>query len=436
MSTDRTGAAPKSVASRRTLCKMLPSLLVACSTTAGAQVEGNTKPNVRTGAAQLAADGCATLAGRRVGLLTNHTGRVGTERLIDVLARAKGVTLAAILTPEHGLSGTAEAGAKVSDGIDAATGVRVHSLYGSGYKPTREMLAGLDVLVFDMQDIGTRFYTYISTMGLAMQAAAAAGLPFLVLDRPNPLGGDYVSGFVLEKPFASFVGRFEIPIAHGLTAGELAGMIKGERLLSGLDGLALEVAAMQGWRRQMRWPATGLTWIATSPNIPSFETALAYAGTGLFEATVASEGRGTPEPFLLLGHPAIEGAAVADRVNRSALPGVRIEPRRFRPRALPGVATNPRFRDRDIPGVRLVITDADAFAPVETGVHLLAAFAEALRAKGEAPLVNDTKPFNRLAGTGRLAAAIDRGAMADGIVESWSAEVARFRARRARYLLY
>jgi uncharacterized protein YbbC (DUF1343 family) len=393
-------------------------------------------PRVVTGAARLAADGFASLRGQRVGLLTNHTGLVGSERLIDLMARAPGVTLAAILTPEHGLTGTAEAGAKVVGGVDVATGIKVHSLYGSAYKPTPEILAGLDVLVFDMQDIGTRFYTYISTMGLAMQAAAVAGLPFVVLDRPNPLGGDYVSGFVLEKAHASFVGRFEIPIAHGLTVGELARMIKGERLLPGLDGLAFDVVTMEGWRRDMRWPETGLPWVPTSPNIPTFETALAYAGTGLFEATIASEGRGTETPFLLIGHPAVDAGAIARQVMQARLRGLRIETARAKPRLIPGVATSPRFRGQEVEAVRLSVSDASQFQAVEAGIHLLVAFSDALRAVGAGRLVTDAKAFDRLAGGSRLRAALEKGVDAKTIIASWQTEVARFSNRRNRYLTY
>ena len=408
-----------------------------CSPMATEANAGDAAPGaVATGADRLAADRFAFLRGRRVGLVTNHTGRVDSGRLIDVMARAPGLTLAAILTPEHGLAGMAEAGAKVTGGMDAATGVRVHSLYGAAYKPTPEMLTGLDMLVFDMQDIGTRFYTYISTMGLSMQAAAAAGLPFVVLDRPNPLGGADVSGFVLEKAFASFVGRYPIPVVHGLTIGELARMIAGERMLPGLERLALDVVEMDGWRRAMRWHETGIAWIATSPNIPTFETALAYAGTGFFEATVASEGRGTDAPFLVLGHPEIDADAMAGQLASTGLPGVDFEGVRITPRARAGVATTPRFRDREIPGVRLAITTLATYRPVETGIALLAAFAGALRARGGPSLVADAVAFNRLAGTDRLRAALDRGVPGAAIVASWSAEVAAFRAKRARYLIY
>jgi uncharacterized protein YbbC (DUF1343 family) len=389
-----------------------------------------------TGAERLAHDGFALLRGKRVGLITNHTGRVGNRRLVDAIAEAAGVTLAAVLSPEHGLTGNAEAGAKVIGGVDATSGVRVHSLYGSAYKPTQEMLSGLDVLVFDMQDIGTRFYTYISTMGLAMQAAAAARLPFMVLDRPNPLGGTYVSGFVLEPAFASFVGRFPIPIAHGLTIGELARMIKGERLLPGVESLDLDVVALSGWRRETQWPGTARPWVATSPNIPTFETALAYPGTGLFEATVASEGRGTATPFLQLGHPAIDADAIVRDLAGAKLPGMRIATTRIRPRAISGVATAPRFRDRDIPAVEIAIANAARFRPVETGVHLLAAFQHVLATRAGGPLVTDVKAFNRLAGTSRLLTSLTRGVPARDITAMWQREVMQFMEQRAPYLVY
>ena len=393
-----------------------------------------------TGAADLVADKFAQLAGKRVGLVTNHTGLVpgpaGPERLIDVLARAPNLKLAAILTPEHGLGGTAEAGAKVKGSTDAATGLPVLSLYGATEKPTPAMLAGLDVLVFDMQDIGVRYYTYISTMGLCMQAAAAANIPFVVLDRPNPLGGNYVSGFVLERPLASFIGRFPIPQAHGMTAGELAQMIKGERMLRGLEKLDLTIIPLEGWRRDMLWPQTGLAWVATSPNIPTFETALAYAGTGLFEATVASEGRGTAAPFLLLGHPAIDARKVAAQVTAAGLPGVRVEAEKFTPKRIKGIASRPRFADMPIPGVRLTITDAAAFQPVETAVHLLVAFDRQLRAGGTLGLIDKADEFNRIAGTRRLLEFLDRDAGAVEIIAGWQAEVAAFKQARAKYLLY
>jgi uncharacterized protein YbbC (DUF1343 family) len=264
---------------------------------------------VRVGAEVLAASEFARLAGKRVGLVTNQTGRVHDEHLADLLARSPGTKLAVIFAPEHGFRGAAEAGATVKDGVDARTGVPVRSLYGALKKPTPAMLRNVDILVFDIQDVGARFYTYISTMGLAMQAAAAARLPFLVLDRPNPLGGEYVSGFALEPSLASFVGRYPIPIVHGLTVGELARMIAGESWLDGLGGLALDVVAVEGWQRSMRWPQTGRAWVATSPNIPTFDSALAYPGIGVVGELAVNEGRGTPTPFCLFGAPWLDAAS-------------------------------------------------------------------------------------------------------------------------------
>src|SRR5262245_8423795 len=280
---------------------------------------------VATGAEVLAQSGFAALAGKRVGLITNQTGRIGAEHLADLLSKAANLKLAAILAPEHGFRGEAEAGARVGDTVDARTGVRVFSLYGATKKPTRKMLRNVDVLVFDIQDIGTRFYTYISTMGLAMQAAATARIPLVVLDRPKPLGGDYVSGFVLEPELASFVGQYPIPIVHGLTVGELARMIKGEKWLAGLEELDLAVVEMRGWRRGMRWPELQRPWIATSPNIPTFEAALVYPGMGVVGEADVNEGRGTPTPFSLFGAPWLDSPRAIERLNALGLPGARFE---------------------------------------------------------------------------------------------------------------
>ena len=233
------------------------------------------------------------------------------------------MTLTALFVPEHGGKGDKEAGETVASRLDKRTSIPTYSLYGATRKPTKQMLRNVDVLVFDMQDIGVRFYTFISTMGLAMQAAAEAGIPFVILDRPNPLGGQYVSGFVTEQPQISFIGQYQIPAVHGLTVAELARLIKGQRLLPGLENLHLEVIAMKGWARWMRWPDTKLPWQKTSPNIVDFETALVYAGIGLFEATSVSDGRGTPTPFTHLGAPWVDGKELASTLNSLGLPGVK-----------------------------------------------------------------------------------------------------------------
>jgi uncharacterized protein YbbC (DUF1343 family) len=390
---------------------------------------------IRTGAQSLADSRFAILAGRRVGLITNHTARVGADHLADLLHAAPDVTLVALFGPEHGVRGTADASESVPHGRDEKTGVPVYSLYGKTRAPTKAMLRGIDVLVFDIQDVGARFYTFISTMGLAMQAAARARIRFVVLDRPNPLGGDYVAGFSVARSNISFVSQYPVPLAHGLTVGELARMIKGEKMLPGLERLELDVVAMEGWSRDMQWPDTGLQWVPTSPNIPDFETALVYPGTGLFEATVASEGRGTDRPFRLLGAPWTDGEALASALNARALAGVRFEAAAFTPRRVTGMAADPKARNKKISGVRVVVTDARTYLPVETGVHILHAFRQQARNAGR-QFINRPDWLAKLAGRRTLNGMLRRSAMPARIVAQWREDVDRFRRRRARYLLY
>ena len=391
---------------------------------------------VTTGAEALAASGFAALAGKRVGLITNQTGRVGAEHLADLLSTQAGVKLTAIFAPEHGLRGIAEAGASVRSGVDARTGAPIHSLYGASKKPTPAMLSNVDVLVFDIQDVGARFYTYISTMGLAMQAAAAARIPFVVLDRPNPLGGEYVSGFVLEPALRSFVGEYPIPIVHGMTVGELARMIKGEAWLSGLGALELQIIKMQGWQRSMRWPQTERAWVATSPNIPSFEAALVYPGMGIVGEAEVNEGRGTPTPFSLFGAPWLDAPRIVARLNALGLPGVKFETATFKPRSIPGVAAHPRFEGTSLHGVRVVVTDVARIEPLEVGMYVLSAIATAARSKSVAPLFANLKMLHAIAGTKRLHNMLAAGNDGAAIIAAWQPEVEQFKAKRAQYLLY
>ena len=416
---------------------LLLPLLIVLALTAGCTEPGGPSTALQTGAQTLAARNFEALDGQRVGLIVNHTARVDTAHLIDRIHRAPNVELGALFGPEHGLRGTADAGEKVADGVDDQTGAPIYSLYGANRQPTAEQLGGLDALVFDIQDVGARFYTYISTMGLAMQAAAANDVPFIVLDRPNPLGGDYVSGFVREPEQESFVGQYPIPVAHGLTVGELARMIQGEAMLPGLDALDLRVVELSGWDRAERWPATGRAWTPPSPNLPTFETALVYAGACFFEATSASAGRGTHRPFLQLGAPWPEatGQALVDTLNARGLPGVTFEPAAFTPESIPNMASSPRLEGTPLHGVRYRVTDADAFEPVEAGVHVLHAFHHAAEARGDS-LVARPRWLARLAGTPRLQAMLDDGATPASIIQSWTDEIDGFRARRQPYLLY
>lgn len=391
---------------------------------------------VTTGTQVLTDDGFAKLAGRRIGLIVNQTSRGGSDHLIDLVSQAPDVTLSALFAPEHGLRGDAAAGEEVVDSRDARTGVAVYSLYGKTLKPKPAMLRGLDTLVFDIQDVGARFYTYISTMGLAMQAAARAGIRFVVLDRPNPLGGDYISGFVMRDAQRSFIGKYRIPIAHGMTIGELALMIKGEGLLPGLQALDLEVVAMRGWKRSMRWPDTGLAWVNPSPAIVDFATALAYAGTGLFEATATNFGRGTGEPFKLIGAPWVDGAALARELSALKRPGVVFDRVRFTPETGGPSAFAPLYAGQNIPGVRLLITDPARFQPVETGIYVLRGFAGHAARSGAPDVIDKPDWLAKMAGTGQLLQMIRRGMSADQIIAAWHDEVRAFAERRAPYLLY
>ena len=422
---------------RRALVVMIWSGLLTMSNSAAAVAQSLSNNSViATGADVLVRSGFAALDGKRVGLITNQTGRVGDRHLADLIAEAANVQLTAIFAPEHGFRGSVEAGEKVADRIDKKTGVEVHSLYGATRKPTPAMLRDVDVLVFDIQDIGVRFYTYISTMGLAMQAAAAQGIPFLVLDRPNPLGGHYVSGFVLNSRYTSFVGQYPIPIAHGLTVGELALMIKGEGWLSGLDGLDLVIGKMEGWRRDMRWPDLGREWVATSPNIPSFESALLYPGIGIVGETAVNEGRGTEAPFTRFGAPWLDADEMARRLMSLGLPGVRFEAMVYTPRSIAGVATNPRYLNKRIKAVRVMVTDTGAVTPLEIGLQALSLLIVEARRAGVRTFFPNRRMFQLIAGDRRLYNQLRAQWSGSRIIAGWAGEVERFKSKRRAYLLY
>ena len=402
---------------------------------AAAVLGARAEVRVESGAEVLISRQLDLLKGRRVGLITNHTATVGDRHLIDVLHATEGVRLTALFGPEHGLRGLADAGEKVADAVDPATGVPVFSLYGATREPSPQMLENVDLLVFDIQDVGARFYTYISTLGLSMQAAARKGIPFVVLDRPNPLGGERVDGYVLSPSYTSFVGQYPIPIQHGLTMGELARMVQGEGYLPGLEKLDLKIVAMNGWKRSMLWPDTGLPWIKPSPNLPTFDSAVVYPGTCLFEATSVSEGRGTDAPFQMLGAPWADGKALASSLYESRLEGVAFEAARFTPRSIPNAAANPKLKDVELQGVKITVTDARKVRPVALGVYALNAF---YRQTGGFSRLSFYRigGMSRLAGTERLRQQLSRGVSPEKIIAGWESEVAAFRRVREKYLLY
>ena len=379
---------------------------------------------IRPGVEVLISDSLHLVSGKRVGLVTNHTGIDRTGRTdIDILADHPDVDLVALYSPEHGIRGEERAGAAIESGVDEQTGLPIHSLYGETRKPTPAMLANVDVLVFDMQDIGARYYTYVSTMALAMEAAGENGIPFLVLDRPNPIRGDVVQGNVLDPEYSTFVGMYEVPMRHGMTPGELA------RMYVGAFGISadLTVVPVDGWTREMTFDDTGLPWVAPSPNMPDLTSALAYPGTCLFEGTPISVGRGTDRAFQWIGAPWLDGSALAEALNSYGIDGVRFEAVTFTPTD----AGDRKFEGVTVEGVRLVAerTDYDASRAA------VAMLIETYRASGDNWEWYQAH-FDRLAGTDALRHGLVAGVPFAELVATWDADVSQFESARAPYLIY
>lgn len=416
---------------------MLASLFICISLTQVLNAE------VRSGLDVVVAENFKRFQGKCVGLITNHTAvaRNG-KHIADLFHEAPGVQLKALFGPEHGIRGEAEAGAKIATQIDAKTGVPIHSLYGKTYKPTRETLEGLDALVFDMQDVGARFYTYISTMSLALEAAAENDLEFYILDRPNPISGR-VEGPVLDKQHRSFVGIHPIALRHGMTIGELASMFVGEKWAwrSSLDSSAaqrpdiawnkLHVVALEGWSRRQFFHQINLPWIAPSPNMTNETAALLYPGICLLEATNFSEGRGSQQPFEIVGAPWCEHEKVA-ALLKDKLAGLAIETTTFTPQDLPGKAMNPKFEGELCHGLRFKITAPEKFEAVKLGVALLWALHKTHPDKLEI----SERRMARLFGAAWLRAMLLSGADLSLLWQRLEEDAARFQQARAKYLLY
>lgn len=378
---------------------------------------------VRPGIEVLLSDSLHLVAGRRVGLVTNHTGiDSGGRSSIDLLAEHAQIELVALFAPEHGIRGDAQDGVLIAADVDVRTGVPIHSLYGATRQPTPTMLEGVEVLLFDMQDIGARYYTYVSTMALAMEAAGDAGIPFVVLDRPNPIRGDVVQGNVLDPAFATFVGMYPVPMRHGMTPGELARLYVGE---FGIE-VDLVVVPADGWSRALTFDETELPWVAPSPNMPSLESALAYPGTCLFEGTNLSVGRGTDSAFQWIGAPWLDAESVAAALNARGLAGVRFEATTF----VPNSPSDAKYDGQQVPAVRVVVESTAFDAPlvaVEMLVEIHRRHADSWRWLGT---------FDRLAGTDALRLGISEGRDASSLVTGWAAQAADFERLRAPYLMY
>ena len=324
---------------------------------------------VQTGLDVLINENLEIIKGKKVGLVTNHTGvdRSGKPNY-EILMQLSDVDLKTIFAPEHGFFGNVSRGQKFDDLKQDGFPV-IYSLYGKTDKPTPDMFEGLDVIIYDIQDIGARFYTYISTLGLVMEAAAEADIPVIVLDRPNPLNGITIEGPVLDINYKSFVGMYPIPIRYLLTIGELAKMIIGEKWIEHVPKLT--VIEMAGWERTMYYDDTGLSWISPSPNIPDLETAILYPGMCLFEGTNVSEGRGTDHPFQYIGAPWIDSSKIIKVMEQKHLPGVVYEPISFMPISIPGKSLKPKFENEKCYGIKIILIENKIYKSVDTAVQLL-----------------------------------------------------------------
>ena len=378
---------------------------------------------VRPGIDVLVSDSIGLVRGRRIGLVTNQSG-IGASGAGDVeLMRGAGLNLVALFSPEHGFRGAADPGAAVATAIDSATGLPIYSLYGRTSAPTDSMLRGIEIMVVDLQDAGARYYTYISTTVEVMKAAARHGIPVIVLDRPDPIGGT-VLGNVLNPAFTSFVGRLEVPMRYGMTLGELARLADADFAIHS----RLTIVPAAGWRRDMALDDAGLAFVPPSPNLHTLESLFHYPGTCLFEGTNLSVGRGSDAPFEQVGAPWLDTTAVLARIRAERLPGVAFSSTTFTPHR-PG---DGKYADTLLAGVRLRVTDRGRYDPTVTAVHLMAA----IRATHPGRMRWSAAQFDRLAGGSTLRTALESGKPAGEIVAPWAEALRQFEARRRPFLIY
>lgn len=373
------------------------------------------------------------IKGKRVGLITNHSALLSNgKHLADALVEHKNVKLVVLFGPEHGVRGDAPDGRTVHDTLDEKTGVPVFSLYGKTNKPTKEMLKDVDVLVYDIQDVGVRFYTFISTMFLCMESAAENHIPFIVLDRPNPIDGVTLDGPIRNDSLKSFVGWAPIPIRYGMTIGELAVMANLSGWLENREKAELTVVTMKNWKRGMWYDQTTLRWVKPSPNIKDLATATVYPGTCMIEGTNLSEGRGTDRPFEYIGAPWVDGKKLSKELSSYKLPGAQFESIEFTPKEIPNVASNPKYKDRQCGGIYIRVTNRNKFQAVRTGLavvfaaHKLFPDSLAFREKG----------FDRLMGTPVPRQMLQNGSSVGEIVATWEPQLKEFMKQRKKALLY
>lgn len=402
---------------------MVTALLYAVLLAPAAPARADAGDTIRSGLEVALSDSLHVLQGKRLGLITNHTGvdRAG-RRNIDLLYRAPGVRLVALFGPEHGIGGVVRGGDKIASATDSATGLPVYSLYGETRVPTPEMLANVDALVYDIQDVGARVYTYAWTMALAAEAAGKLGKEFIVLDRPNPIRADRVGGNILETKYRSFVGQYDVALRYGLTPGELLRYLVG----TGRVQARVTVIPMHGYRRSMWYTETGLPWLNPSPNIRDQEAELLYPGTVFFEATNLSEGRGTDAPLKQVGAAWLTDAAgVARELNALKLPGIRFAATRV------AVARGDKHGGRTIPMIRLHVTDANALEPIGASVWML----RIIHRRHPREWRWQENGIERLAGTAALRRVVEHGGV-QKLLDAWRVQSKRFADDSSPYRLY
>ncbi|MBN2410542.1 DUF1343 domain-containing protein [candidate division KSB1 bacterium] len=386
-----------------------------------------TGPNkVKPGIEVLLQEKTDLLSGRRVGLITNPTGVTSQlKTTIDVLYEHPDIKLVALFGPEHGVRGDVTAGQQIQSSTDEKTGLPVFSLYGSTKKPTPDMLKDIDILLFDIQDVGSRAYTYIYTMAYAMQAAAENNISFMVLDRPNPLGGELIEGPVLEPEFKSFIGLYEIPYIYGMTIGELARYFNKEFNIK----VNLIVVPMQGWKRNMNYADTGLPWVPTSPHVPHVDTPFFIATTGCIgELQTINEGVGYTLPFELIGAEWIDSRILADELNNKKLPGVLFRPVYYKPYYF-------ALQGKQLQGVQIYINDNKVYRPMLTQLHIIAAIYK-LYPDQDIFNINRTNMFDKAMGTDKVRNAIKQGKQPNDIYDSFTTQLQQYRLIRDKYLHY
>jgi uncharacterized protein YbbC (DUF1343 family) len=370
--------------------------------------------------------------GKQVGMVTNQTGVLSSGvSIIDTLVNL-GINVTVIFGLEHGFRSNKAAGESIESYVDEKTGIPVYSLYGKVKKPSKTMLRNVDIILFDVQDIGARFYTYISTLFYVLQSAAENGISVIVLDRPNPIGGNYVDGPVLDMDFKSFIGIAQIPVVHGLTLGEIANLFVGENYISTKVKPYLKVIECESWQRNYYWNDFRIDWIPTSPNIPEFETALVYPGSCFLEGTNVSEGRGTNSPFLIIGAPFIDSEKLTNELKLKKIKGANFSPVSFVPVDIPGKSTNTKYKGIKCKGIKIKITDENKFKSVEFGIYLLSSI---IKLYPESFKFN-ANYFDLLAGSDKLRNELFNYTEPEVIINSWNNDLNKFQQIRKKYLLY